>query len=172
MSLSLYDASVPVYLNTLRNLAAILAKAESHAAAEGADLQGYTEARLHPDMHPLTRQIQMLSDAAKGGGARLAGVEPPAMEDTETTFAQLKDRVARTIAFLETLKPEQVDGREAATIELKFPNRTMSFTGRDFLFNFSLPNFYFHVVTAYGLLRKEGVPLGKMDYLAGAQMAG
>jgi uncharacterized protein len=172
LSLSFYDVSIPVYLNTLNNLAAILAKAEAHAAAEGADLASYTEARLHPEMLPLTRQIQMLSDSAKGGAARLAGVEPPSMADTETTFAELKERVARTIAFVETIKPEQLEGRETATIELKLPNRTMTFTGRDFLFNFSLPNFYFHVVTAYGLLRKEGVPLGKMDFLAGAQLAG
>lgn len=168
MSLSLYDVSIPVYLNGLRNLVANLDKAHGHA---GDNIAGWLEARLAPDMHPLTRQIQMVSDAAKGGAARLAGIEPPSMPDEETTFAQLRERLEKTIAFVETIKPEQVDGREDATIELKFPNGAMTFTGRDFLFNFSLPNFYFHAVTAYGLLRKEGAPLGKMDFLAGGRQA-
>jgi len=172
LALSFYDISIPVYLNTLRNLAAILDKAEAHAKAQGTDLAAYTEARLAPDMRPLTGQIQMLSDAAKGGAARLAQVETPSMPDTETTWAELKDRLARTIDFVASIKPDQVNGGEDRTVELPLPGRTMTFTGRDFLFNFSLPNFFFHVVTAYGLLRKEGVPLGKMDYLAGAQMAG
>jgi hypothetical protein len=120
-------------------------------------------------MHPLTRQVQMASDAAKGGAARLAGAEPPSFPDVETTFPELKERIAKTIAFLETIKPDQIDGAEERTIELKTPTRTMTFNGRDFLFRFSLPNFLFHVVTAYGVLRGQGVPLGKMDYLAGAQ---
>lgn len=166
MSLSLYDVSIPVYLNGLRNLVAILDKSRTHA---GDNIASWLEARLAPDMHPLTRQIQMVSDAAKGGAARLAGIEPPSMPDTETTFAELRERLEKTIAFVETITPDQVDGREDATIELKFPNGAMTFTGRDFLFNFSLPNFYFHAVTAYGLLRKEGAPLGKMDFLAGGR---
>ena len=169
MALSLYDVSIPVYLNSLKNLAAILDKAKAHAEANGGDVARYQEARLIEDMHPLTRQIQMVSDAAKSGAARLAGVAPPSMPDTETTWAELKERLQKTIDFVETIKREQVDGREDSTIEMNFPGRTMTFTGRDFLTNFSLPNFFFHVVTAYGLLRKEGVPLGKMDYLAAAQ---
>lgn len=172
MALSLYDASIPVYLNMMRNLAAIMAKAEAHAKAGGADVATYLEARLAPDMHPFSRQIQMVSDAAKGGAARLAGVAPPSMPDTETTWGELKERLQKTIDFVASIKPEQVDGDETRTIELPLPGRTMTFTARDFLFNFSLPNFLFHVTTAYGLLRQQGVPLGKMDFLAGAQQAG
>ena len=169
MALSLYDVSIPAYLNMLKNLAALLDKAEAHARETGANLGGYLEARLAPDMHPLTRQIQMASDAAKGGAARLAGIAPPSFPDVETTWPELKERIAKTIAFVEGVKPEQVNAREEATIDLPLPGRTMTFTARDFLLQFSLPNFFFHVVTAYGLLRSQGVPLGKMDYLAGAQ---
>lgn len=169
MALSLYDASIPVYLNTLRNLAALLAKAEKHAEGSGADLSTFLAARLAPDMHTLIGQIQLASDAAKSGAARLAGVAPPSFPDTETTWEDIKARIARTIAFIETIKRDQIDGREAATIELPLPGRTMTFTGSDFLLRFALPNFFFHVVTAYGVLRSQGVPLGKMDYLAGGQ---
>ena len=168
MALSLYDASIPVYLQMLRNLSAIMDKAE----AQGGDLAAYMEARLAPDMHPFSRQIQMASDAAKGGAARLAGVAPPSMPDTETTWPELKARLQKTIDFLSSIKPEQVNGDETRTVELPLPGRTMTFTAKDFLFNFGLPNFFFHVTTAYGLLRKQGVPLGKMDFLAGAQQAG
>jgi len=169
MALSLYDASIPAYLHMLRNLAALLDKAEAHARSAGADPAAYLEARLAPDMHPLTRQIQMASDAAKGGAARLAGVTPPSFPDTEVTWAEVKERIAKTIAFLDGVKPEQVNGDETRTIELPIPGRTLTFTALDFLIQFSLPNFFFHVVTAYGLLRAGGVPLGKMDYLAGGQ---
>lgn len=167
MALSLHDASIPVYLTMLRNLAALLDKAEAHATANGADLQGYMDARLAPDMGSLIKQIQLASDAAKSGAARLAGQTPPSFGDTETTWPELKDRIAKTIAYVESVKADTVDNDETRTIELPLPGRTMSFTARDFLFNFSLPNFLFHVVTAYGLLRAQGVPLGKMDYLAG-----
>ena len=167
MSLSLYDASIPGYARMLRNLAALLDKAEAHATAQGLALSTLAEARLYPDMHSLIGQIQLATDAAKGGAARLADLTPPSFPDTETTYAELKERVAKTIAFVETIKPEQVNGREDATIELKFPGRTMTFTGKDFLLTFSLPNFLFHVSTAYGVLRSQGVPLGKMDFLAG-----
>jgi hypothetical protein len=122
-------------------------------------------------MFPFARQIQLASDAAKGGGARLAGVEAPAMPDTETTFPELKERIAKTVAFLEGLKREQVDGQETREIVLSFPGRNMEFTGTSFLLTFSLPNFLFHVTTAYAILRSQGVPLGKMDFLAGAQTA-
>jgi uncharacterized protein len=169
MAVSLYDASVPSYLRMLRNLEALLAKGEAHAKETGADQQLFLAARLAPDMAPLTRQVQMASDAAKGGAARLAGVAPPSMPDTETTWADLKARIAKTIAFVESIKPEQMEGDDERTIELPTPSRTLTFTAKEFLFQFSLPNFHFHVVTAYGLLRAAGVPLGKMDYLAGGQ---
>ena len=169
MSVSLYDISIPTYRRGLQNLASFLDKAETHAAAEGASLTTYTDARLAPDMHPFTRQVQMASDAAKGGAARLAGVDAPKMEDVETDFPQLKARIAKTIAFLDTISKAQVDARHGATIELPLPGRTLSFTAPDFLMQFSLANFLFHVTTAYALLRARGVPLGKMDFLAGGQ---
>jgi hypothetical protein len=169
MALSLYDASIPGLVNMLKNLDALLDKAAAHAKAAGVDPATYLDARLAPDMHPLTRQIQLASDAAKSGAARLAGVAPPSMPDTETTWAEVKARIAKTIAFLETVDRAKVDGDETRTVELPLPSGAMSFTARDFLFNFALPNFHFHVVTAYGLLRSQGVPLGKMDYLAGAR---
>jgi hypothetical protein len=171
LSVSLYDISIPTYRRGLQNLASFLDKAEAHAKAAGDDLAGYTEARLAPDMHPFTRQVQMASDAAKGGAARLAGVEAPKMEDVETSFPELKARLAKTVAFLDTISKESVDARHGATIELAFPGRTMTFTAPDFLMQFSLANFLFHVTTAYALLRAKGVPLGKMDFLAGGQMA-
>ena len=169
MSLSLYDASIPGYVRMLRNLSAFLDKAETYAAEEGVALSTFTEASLGHGMAPFTRQIQFASDAAKSAAARLAGVEPPSMPDTETTFPELKERIAKTIAFVETIKREQVDGQEEREIVLKFPNGSMTFTGQDFLLTFSLPNFHFHVTTAYDILRSQGVPLGKMDYLAGPQ---
>ena len=169
MSLSLYDASIPMFIRTLKNLSSFIDKAQAHAAAGGNPLSTYLEARLTPDMHAFPRQIQMASDAAKGGAARLAGVEAPSMPDTETTFPELKDRIAKTIAFLETITPEQVNSRAGATIELPLPGRTMTFTAPDFLMHFGQQNFMFHVTMAYALLRMSGVPLGKMDFLAGGQ---
>jgi hypothetical protein len=168
LSLSLYDVSIPVYIRMLGNLAHLLDKAEVHANEGGVDLKTYAEASLGHGMFPLARQIQLASDAAKGGGARLAGVEAPAMPDTETTFPELVVRIQKTIAFLESIKREQVDGQEDRHIELKMPTRTLEFTGTSFLTTFSLPNFLFHVTTAYAILRGQGVPLGKMDFLAGA----
>ena len=170
LSISLYEISIPTYRRGLQNLASFLNKAEAHARTQGAELSTYAEARLAPDMHPFTRQVQMASDAAKGGAARLAGIEAPSMPDTETTFPELKQRIANTIAFLDTITKAQVDNRAGATIELPLPGRTMTFTAPDFLMQFSLPNFLFHVTTAYALLRSQGVPLGKMDFLAGGQL--
>jgi hypothetical protein len=171
LSVSLFDISIPTYRRGLQNLASFLDKAEAHAKAQSVDLSTYTEARLAPDMHPFTRQVQLASDAAKGGAARLAGVEAPSMPDTETTFPELRARISKTIAFLDAIRKDQVDSRDNLTIDLPLPGRTMTFTAPDFLMQFSLPNFLFHVTTAYGLLRAQGVPLGKMDFLAGGQMA-
>lgn len=169
MAYSLFDASVPVFLHMLKNLAAILDKAEAHATEKGEDPQQFLETRLAPDMHPLTRQIQFASDAAKGGAARLAGMTPPSFPDTETTWAELKGRVAKTIAFVETVGRDQIEGREDETVELKLPNGSLTFAGRDFLALFAIPNFLFHVTTTYALLRAAGVPLGKMDFLSGGR---
>ncbi|HEY0436076.1 MAG TPA: DUF1993 domain-containing protein [Phenylobacterium sp.] len=169
MSLSLYDVSIPIYLQLLNNLSHFLDKAEAYAAEQGAPLTTFAEASLGHGMANFTRQIQFASDAAKSGAARLAGVEAPAMPDTETTFPELKDRIARTIAFVASIKPEQLEGDLEREIVLKFPNGSMSFTAKSFLTTFSLPNFIFHVTTAYDLLRSQGVPLGKMDFLAGGR---
>ncbi|HZZ87823.1 MAG TPA: DUF1993 domain-containing protein [Caulobacteraceae bacterium] len=167
MSVSLYDISIPTFRRGLQNLASFLDKAEAHAAAQKHDLATYAEARLAPDMHPFTRQVQIASDAAKGAAARLAGVEAPAMPDTETTFPELKERITKTIAFLDTIKKADVDARHDAVIELPMPGQTLKFAAPNFLMHFALANFLFHVTTAYGLLRAKGVPLGKMDFLAG-----
>jgi hypothetical protein len=172
MSISLYDVSIPTYRRGLKNLASFLDKAEAHARANGVDLATYVEARLAPDMHPFARQIQIASDGAKGGAARLAGVDAPAMEDTETTFPQLRERIAKTIAFLDTITKDQVDARDCATIELPLPSGSITFVAPDFLTQFALPNFFFHVTTAYAILRSKGVPLGKMDFLAGGGAPG
>ena len=171
MSLSLYDASIPVFVTMLKNLDHFLNKAETFATDEHVELSTLTEASLGHGMAAFTRQIQLASDGAKSGAARLAGVEAPAMPDTETTFPELHERIAKTIEFVESIKHEQVDGQEARVITLTFPGRTMEFTGQTFLLTFNMPNFLFHVTTAYAILRSQGVPLGKMDFLAGAQMA-
>lgn len=168
MSLSLYDVSIPVYLRLLRNLNHFLGKAETFAAEEGVTLASLAELNFGHGMANFTRQIQFASDAAKSGAARLAGVEAPSMPDTETTFPELRERIAKTIAFVESIKPEQLEGDINREIVLKFPNGSMNFTAQSFLLTFSLPNFIFHVTTAYDLLRSAGVPLDKMDFLAGA----
>jgi hypothetical protein len=171
LSLSLYDASIPVYSRMLSNLRHFMDKAETYASEEKVELSTFVEASLGHGMANFARQIQLASDAAKGGGARLAGLEAPSMPDTETTFPELKERIAKTIAFLDTITREQVDGQENRSIVLSFPGRTMEFIGQTFLLTFSMPNFLFHITTAYAILRNQGVPLGKMDYLAGAQTA-
>ena len=169
MSVSIYDVSIPVYQRMLQNLQHFLAKAEAFAAEQGLQLSTLADASFGHGMANFVRQIQFASDAAKSGAARLAGVEPPSMPDTETTFPELKARIARTLDYLATITPEQVNGDPGREIVLKFPNGAMTFTALTFLTTFSLPNFLFHVTTAYDLLRSQGVPLGKMDFLAGAQ---
>jgi len=171
LSLSLYDTSIAVYIRMLGNLSHFLDKAETFAAEEKIPLSKLTEASLGHGMFPFTRQIQLASDAAKGGAARLAGIEAPAMPDTETTFPELKERIAKTVAFLQSVKRDQVEGQEGREIVMALPTRKLEFTGESFLLTFSLPNFLFHVTTAYAILRSQGVPLGKMDFLAGAQAA-
>lgn len=171
MAVSLYDAAIGSYLNGLKNLTALLEKAETHAKGQGADPGRHLESRLVDDMATFTQQIQFASDAAKSGAARLAGMTPPSFPDTEATWAEVRERIAKTIAFVESVDRAKVEGDDDRIIELPLPNRTMTFTARDFVFGFSLPNFHFHVVMAYALLRKDGVPLGKMDYLAGARQA-
>jgi hypothetical protein len=167
MTLSMYKASAPVFTRMLSNLAAILTKAEENAATRKIDPAIFLAARLAPDMLPLTRQVQMASDAAKGGVARLAGMDIPSFPDTETDFVALQARIAKTIEFINSAPKDKIEGSETSSIVLKFPGRELNFTGQDFLFHFALPNFFFHVTTAYAILRHNGVPVGKMDYLGG-----
>jgi hypothetical protein len=167
MPFTIYDASITPMLRALSGLSKILDKAVAQAKAEDKPLSDLLEARLAPDMHPFPRQIQMASDAAKGAAARLAGIEAPSMPDTETTFPELHARLARTIDFLKSVTPEQLAGAEDREIVLKFPNGEMKFTGKDYVAGFALPNFFFHVTTAYALLRHKGIAIGKMDFLGG-----
>ena len=168
MTISMYQASVPVMARMFGNLSAILTKAEADATTRKIDPSVFLNARLAPDMHPLTRQIQIASDAAKGGVARLAGIDPPKLADTETSFAELQTRIKNTVDFMESVTASQIDGSEAKTITLQFPGREVSFPGQVFLLNFTLPNFFFHVTMAYAILRHNGVAVGKMDFLGGA----
>lgn len=165
MSLSMYQASIPLFIRGLENLAGILRKAAAHAEAKQIAPDVFLNARLAPDMFALVRQVQIVSDSAKGCAARLAGVEVPSYADTETSFAQLQERIARTVSFLKGLAPAQVDGSEERPITLKMHSREAHFSGQAYLLNFALPNFYFHLTTAYGILRHNGVDIGKSDYL-------
>ena len=168
MSLSMYRASAPVFIRVLNNLAAILEKAAAHAEARKIEPTALLGARLFPDMFPLSRQVQLATDSANGGAARLAGVDVPVYENTETTFADLVARVRKTVAFLETIKPEQIDGTEDKTVSWQTRSSTKSMQGLPFLTNHTLPNVFFHVTTAYNILRHNGVELGKMDFLGRA----
>jgi len=165
MNISMYQASVPRFANMLRNLAAILDKAQAHCEARKTDPAALTTDRLYPDMFPLSRQVQIACDTAKGAVARLAGVEVPKHEDTEQTFADLKARIAKTLQFVESFKPAQLDGTEDKAIEIKLGKREVKWLGMQYLLGFALPNFYFHAATAYGILRKNGVELGKSDFI-------
>jgi uncharacterized protein len=165
MSITMYQASVPVLIRGLANLQTIIGKAQAHAAEKQIDPSVFTGARLFPDMLPLTRQIHIATDTAKGCAARLAAVEAPKFDDVEVTFDELHARVQKTIDYLKTFKPEQIDGSEERSITLKMRTGPIEFTGVNYLLAFVLPNFYFHVTTAYDILRHNGVELGKLDYL-------
>jgi len=165
MTISMYDASAPCFVSMLRSLDAILGKAQAHAAAKKIDPPALLAARLFPDMLTFVRQIQIASDHAKGAVGRLAGVELPKYEDNEQTFDELKARIAKTIAFIESIKPAQINGSEERVIALKVGGKDMSFKGLPYLVGFALPNFYFHLVTAYNILRHNGIEIGKRDYL-------
>jgi hypothetical protein len=167
MSFSIYDASISPMIRTLQNLSKILDKAVAQAKAKDIPLATLLEARLAPDMHPFTRQIQIVSDGAKGCAARLAGLEAPSFPDSETNFPELQARIAKTIAYLQSIGADKLAGAEDRQVTLKTPSRTLEFSGKDFLTGFALPNFYFHVTTAYDLLRHKGIEIGKMDYLGG-----
>ena len=165
MSLSIYDASAPRFAHMLRNVDGILAKAAAHAAAKKIAPEVLLGARLFPDMLPMIKQVQIATDHAKGAVARLAGAEVPRFEDTEQTFDELRARIAKTLAFVESFTAAQFDGVEQRPIALRVGGKDWSFSGQDYLLGFALPNFYFHLVTAYNILRHNGVEIGKADYL-------
>ena len=165
MTISMYDLAVPVATHMLKGFSRILDKAEAHCAARKIDPQALLTDRLYPDMLPFTSQVQIACDFAKGMSARLAGVEVPSHPDNEKSFPELKARIAKTLDFIATLKPEQFNGSESRTITFKAGSREFSFPGAHYLQAFVLPNFYFHLTTAYGILRHNGVELGKLDFM-------
>ena len=164
-TLSMYSASVPAFARMLGNLRAILEKGAAHAAAKKFDPAVLVNGRLAPDMFALARQIQIATDAVKGCVSRLAGVEIPKYEDTEATLPDLIARLDKTIAYVKTFKPAQIDGTEEKAIVIKSPRGDLNFNGQQYLVHFVLPNLYFHVTTAYNILRHNGVEIGKQDYL-------
>jgi uncharacterized protein len=165
MQISMYQASVPGFVHILGNLNNILKKGEAYAVARKIEPGVLLNARLAPDMFPLVRQVQIATDQVKGCVSRLAGLDPPVYEDTEQSFAELYARVEKTIAHLQGFKPAQIDGSEQRKIELKNRTGVRTFQGLNFLFDSVYPNFYFHVTTAYAILRHNGVEIGKTDFL-------
>lgn len=161
----MYQASAPRFANALGNLSAILDKAQAHCEARKIDPLVLTGARLYPDMFPFSRQVQIACDTAKGAVARLAGAEIPKYEDTERTFEELKARIAKTVDFVRSLKAGQIDGSEEKEIVLPMRSGERRYTGLQYLLGQAVPNFYFHVTTAYAILRHNGVEIGKQDYL-------
>jgi hypothetical protein len=167
MSLSMYQASVPIFVRQFAALTAIIEKAQAFVNDGALDEAEFIDARLAPDMLNFAKQVQIATDGAKGGIARLAGVDVPAFADTETTFDQLRERIAKTVAFLESVPAASVDGTEDKALAFTIRGHEMKFVGQAYLLHFVLPNFFFHVTTAYGILRHKGVPIGKMDFLGG-----
>ena len=169
MTPAMYSHSIPALKLGLTNLSALHDKAAAHADARKIDGKAIADARLILDMFPLKRQVQIACDTAKGAAARLAGVEMPSHEDIEATIPELKARIAKTLAFIDTVPAENFAGAETRDIVLKFPSITMNFTGPNYLTTFVLPNFYFHVMAVYSILRANGVDVGKNDYLGKIQ---
>jgi hypothetical protein len=165
MSLSMYQASVPTILHFLDNLSAIIDKAAAHCEARKIEPSVMITARLYPDMFPMVRQVQIATDQAKGMAARLAGIDIPSFPDEEASFDDLRARIAKTVEFVKSVPPSRIDGSEDKEIVLTVGGVERKFKGRDYLFNFVLPNFYFHTTTAYGILRHNGVEIGKKDFL-------
>jgi hypothetical protein len=168
MPLSMSQASAPVFLQGLKGLSGVLAKASAQAEARKIDQSAYLQARLYPDMLPMTRQVQIACDFAKGAVARLAGADMPTYEDTETSFAELKARIDKTMAYIAGIDPKAIDGSEDKDIVLVRRGETFTFKGQPYLLEQALPNFWFHVTTAYAILRHNGVEIGKKDFLATA----
>lgn len=165
MALSMYQASVPVFARGLTNLKGILTKAAAHAAARKIEDAVFLNARLYPDMFPLARQIHVATDFARGTTARLAGSEPPKWEDNETTFAELIARVDRTLQAVNAFTATQIDGSETRSVTRQIRGEPKTFSGLNYLLQYSLPNFFFHSATAYAILRSNGVEVGKGDFI-------
>ena len=165
MTISMYQSSIPVFIHNLNNLSAILQKAADHAEVKKIEPSVFINARLFPDMLPLVRQVQIVSDAAKATAARLAEIEVPNFEDSETTFTELQERIAKTTKFLQTIKPQQIDGKEELKISYFQHGKDRNFVGLPYLLNWALPNLYFHITTTYAILRHNGVEIGKKDFL-------
>lgn len=167
MNIAIYDEVVTTFAHSLRSLSGLLDKARTHAMAQGYDVDVLVQTRLFPDMFAFARQIQLATDFAKGAAARLAGVDIPQWDNSETTMAELQARVGRCVDFIESLPPERFEGAAERAIELNVLVGKLHFTGARFLMHWAIPNFYFHCTTAYNLLRHNGVPVGKLDYLGG-----
>lgn len=165
MSFSMYEASVPVFTQILNSLAAIIDKAETHANEKNIDPAALLQARLYPDMFPFARQVQVATDFAKGCSARLAGVEVPSYEDTEKSFAELRERIARTLAFINDLPRDAIEASDQRDIVTGSGAKVREFKGQDYLVHYAMPHFYFHATTAYALLRHNGVEIGKKDFI-------
>ena len=165
MTISMYQASAPRFVNMLSNLSAILDKAQAHVDAKKLDPEELMDSRFFPDMFPMKRQVQVACDSAKGVVARLAGVDIPKHDDSEQTLADLKARIEKTVEFINTLQPAQIDGTEDKDVAFRLGGQHVRFTGQQYLLGFALPNFYFHVATAYDLLRHAGVEVTKRDYI-------
>jgi len=168
MTISMYQVAVPTFLQILTAMSKIIDKASAHAAARKIDQANFLNARLAPDMFNLTRQVQVAADFAKNTVARLAGVEIPKFEDNEKTFEELKARIAKTVDYVKSFKPEQIDGSENRDITLPLGGQPMTFKGQAYLMSFALPNFYFHATAAYAILRHNGLEIGKRDFLGAA----
>jgi hypothetical protein len=165
MAISMYKSSVPIFVQYLTALSAVLDKAAAHVEAKKLDPAAFLNMRLFPDMFPLVRQVRAATDHAMSACGRCAGIEPPTFANDEASFADLKARIAKAIDFIKTIKPEQIDGSEDREITIKFPSGERKFTGQGLLLNFCLPNFYFHATTAYDILRHGGVEVGKRDFM-------
>ena len=165
MAMSLYQVTVPVLVKALSNLRTVLEKAKAHALDHKIEEAAFIQARLYPDMLPLPRQVQIATDIARGASARLAGQEPPPYEDNEQTFDDLTARIDRTLAYIKALDEKAFDAAETREITRPVRGEPHTFTGANYLLQFATPNVYFHAATAYGILRHNGVPLGKADFL-------
>jgi uncharacterized protein len=165
MAISMYQSSVPVFNRMLNNLVAIMERATAHCEEKKIDPATLINYRLYPDMFAFAKQVQIAADAAKNGTGFLAGAEPPKFESTEQTFPELIERVKKTLDYVNSFKPEQIDGSEERVISIPRGDTMLTFRGQEYLLNRVLPNFYFHITTAYDILRHNGVELGKRDYL-------